>query len=165
MTQEEILERNKEIALMLGWEEATTEYKMKWCAVPTEERLSRLNQTYVPFLMKENNEPLFEDSVLWNKDWNCLMDAVKFIKKNLRTSEDTDDAKVGEYFIDEWRFGVKSYYIRLIQWNDKGWRMFDRENIDLSIYYVIGENCQSEKEAIFLVVSDLAKLLNKKPFI
>jgi hypothetical protein len=89
------------------------------------------------------------------------MDAVGFIKQNLRTSEDTDDAKVGEYFIDEWRFGVKSYYIRLIQWTDKGWRMFDEVNRDLSIYYIVGENCQSEKEAIFLAVSDLAKLYNK----
>jgi hypothetical protein len=89
------------------------------------------------------------------------MDAVGFIKQNLRTSEDTADAKVGEYFIDEWRFGVKSYYIRLTQWTDKGWRMFDKENRDLSIYYIIGENCQSEKEAIFLAASDLAKLYNK----
>jgi hypothetical protein len=111
--------------------------------------------------MKENNEPLFEDTVYWSKSWNSLMDAVGFIKQNLRTSEDTADAKVGEYFIDEWRFGVKSYYIRLIQWTDNGWRMFDGVNRDLSIYYIIGENCQSEKEAIFLAVSDLAKLYNK----
>jgi hypothetical protein len=161
MLQEEILERNKEIALMLGWKEATLEYKMKWCAVPTEDRLIRLNQLYVPFLMKENNEPLFEDTMYWSESWNSLMDAVGFIKQNLRTSEDTADAKVGEYFIDEWSFGVKSYYIRLIQWTDNGWRMFDGVNRDLSFYYIIGENCQSEKEAIFLAVSDLAKLYNK----
>jgi hypothetical protein len=40
--------------------------------------------------------------------------------------------------------------------------MTDRENHDLSIYYIIGENCQSEKEAIFLAVSDFAKLYNSK---
>jgi hypothetical protein len=39
--------------------------------------------------------------------------------------------------------------------------MFDEVNRDLSIYYIIGENCQSEKDAIFLVVSDFAKLYNK----
>jgi hypothetical protein len=136
MLQEEILERNKEIVLMLG-----------------------LNHDEEAFVF--DGQAYSWDLPRFYSDWNYIMDAVGFIKQNLRTSEDTDDAKVGEYFIDEWRFGVKSYYIRLIQWTDNGWRMFDRVNLDLSIYYIIGENCQSEKEAIFLAVSDLAKLYNK----
>ena len=137
MLQEEILERNKEIVLMLG-----------------------LNHDEEAFVF--DGQAYSWDLPRFYSDWNYIMDAVGFIKQNLRTSEDTADAKVGEYFIDEWRFGVKSYYIRLIQWTDNGWRMFDGVNRDLSIYYIIGENCQSEKEAIFLAVSDFAKLYNNK---
>jgi hypothetical protein len=137
MTQEEILQRNREIYSMLG--------------LRNEEEFTLHEGQFRPF-----------DPPKFYSDWNYIMDAVGFIKQNVRTFEDTVNAKVGEYFIDEWRFGVKSYYIRLIQWTDNGWRMFDEVNRNFSIYYIIGENCQSEKEAIFLVVSDFAKLYNNK---
>lgn len=161
MIQQEIQERNKQIALMLGWEEATLEYKLKWCAVPTEERLNKLDPQYIPILMKENKAPLWQDSLMWNKDWNWLMEAVDFVKKNLRCSNDTENAKLNEYFIDKWDFKVKSYNVTLMQWTNNGWRMFDDKNKDLSMLYVIGENCESEKEAVFLIISNIAKLYNK----
>lgn len=161
----EIVERNKEIATMLGWKEATLEYKLKWCAIPTEERLNRINPKYVPILMKENEYPLFESSFVWHLDWNWLMEAVAFIKQNIKLSDDeyTKEAKIGEFFIDEWEFRVKKYYLRIIQWTENGWRMFfgANENPELSMYYIIGENCTSEKEAVFLIVSDFAKLYNE----
>jgi hypothetical protein len=81
MTPQEIQERNKQIALMLGWKEATLEYKLRWCAVPTEERLNILDQDHVPILMKENKDPLWSSSLLWDSDWNWLMEAVEFIKE------------------------------------------------------------------------------------
>jgi hypothetical protein len=142
MTQQE---RNKGIALMLG-----KEYKDNWIVI-NYSNVCGVNPTGKTW-----------QECIFHSDYNWLMDAVGFIKQNLRTSHNTVGAKVGEYFIDEWTFGVKTYYIRLIQWTDKGWRMTDRENHDLSIYYIIGENCQSEKEAIFLAVSDFAKLYNNK---
>jgi hypothetical protein len=80
MINKETQDRNKQIALMLGWKEATLEYKLKWCAVPTEERLNRLDQDYVPILMKENKDPLWSSSLLWHSDWNWLMEAVEFIE-------------------------------------------------------------------------------------
>ena len=76
MTQQE---RNIEIAKMLGWKMATLEYKLKWCGVPTEERLNKLDPQYVPILMKENEEPLWNDTLSWDSNWNWLMDAVKFL--------------------------------------------------------------------------------------
>jgi hypothetical protein len=87
MTPQEIQERNKQIAMMLGWEEATLEYKLKWCSVPTEERLNRLNQDYVPLLMKENEDPLWNSSLLWHLDWNWLHDAILFLKKYFDNKE------------------------------------------------------------------------------
>ena len=162
MTQQEIQERNKEIALMRGWKEATLKYKIKWCGVKTEDRLNRLDKDFVPILMKENEEPLWEDSLRWHSDWNWLMESVEFIKKNIKSSSNTRDAKIGELFIDKWEFKVKSYYVRLIQWTKNGWRMPDRDDMELSLLYIIGENCESEKEALFLIVSDIAKLYNEK---
>lgn len=76
-----LTERNKQIALMLGWKEATLEYKLKWCSVPTEERLNEINPKYVPILMKENEEPLWESSLKWHSNWNWLIEAVQFINK------------------------------------------------------------------------------------
>jgi hypothetical protein len=94
------------------------------------------------------------------------MEAVEFIKKNIKVSsgDNTKDAKIGEFFIDEWNFKVKSYYLRVIQWTENGWRMMlnRNENYELSMLYIIEENCDSEKEATFLIVSDFAKLYNEK---
>ena len=132
MTQQEIQDRNKEIALMLDLNH---------------------DEEVVIFNMHSYSW----DMLRFNSDWNWLMEAVEFIKKNIRLSSNTSDAKVGEYFIDEWEFNVKKFYIRLIQWTGTGWKMFDK---DLSIFYIIGVNCQSEKEAIFLAVSDFAQKFN-----
>jgi hypothetical protein len=151
LEKEEIKERNYEIAFMLDWREEQTG---SWFQIKD-------NANYVVY-SEHNNYP--HKGLPFHRDWNWLMEAVEFIKKNIRSSSNTSDAKVGEYFIDEWEFKVKKFYIRLIQWTDKGWRMFDKENKDLSILYIIGENCQSEKEAIFLAVSDFAKLCNEKKF-
>jgi hypothetical protein len=87
MIQEEIQERNKQIALMLGWKEATLEYKLKWCNVKTEERLNRIKPKYIPILMKENEEPLFESFLKWDSDWNWLMMAIRFLHKHFESKE------------------------------------------------------------------------------
>jgi len=149
MTQQEIQERNQEIALMLGFK-----YKNQskaWAKYPLDNN---------SFLSLKGWISMY--NLKFHSDWNWLMEAVKFIKKNIRTSNNTSDAKVGEYFIDEWEFKVKNYYVRLIQWTEKGWRMSDTDNMDLSIRYVIGMNCSSEIEAVFSIVSDFAKLYNNK---
>ena len=135
MTQQEIQERNKQIALMLGKKEQL-EYWKQWVDI--------------------------ESKLKWHSDWNWLMEAVEFIKKNIRTSNNTENASNKEIFIDEWEFKVTKYYLRLIQWTNAGWRMFDNKNRNLSMLYIIGENCETEKEAVFKIVSDFAKFLNNK---
>jgi len=142
METTEIQERNKQIALMLGWKNLN------------DDSFPEFINTFGDFYPLKN--------LKFDSDWNWLMEAVEFIKKNIRLSSNTSDAKVGEYFIDECEFNVKKFYIRLIQWTGTGWKMFDKEHKDLSIFYIIGVNCQSEKEAIFLAVSNFAKLYNNK---
>jgi hypothetical protein len=158
MELKEILERNSRIATMLGWEyidkdsHPTAYENYGWWKVGT----------YHKDIDARNNENWkgFNDSLNFHKDWNKLMIASSFIKKNIRTSYNTEGAKFGEIFIDEWEFKINRYYIRLIQWKD-GWKMFDESNRNLSILYIIGENCHSELEAVFKAISDFAKLYNE----
>ena len=144
-------ERNKQIALMLGWDE---EQPGSWFTVNE-------NSKYVVY-SEHNNYPY--KGLPFNRDWNWLMKGVEFIKTNIRISSSNltqFPPKVGEYFIDEWRFQVKSFFVTFFQWTDNGWRMVDNNNKDLCNYYVIGENCESEMEAIFLFVSNFAKIYNE----
>jgi hypothetical protein len=150
MEQQEIQERNKQIALMLGW------------------KITDGIISYIPEESSFQHEVGYSASgfLQFDSDWNWLMEAVEFIKKNIKVSsgDNTKDAKIGEFFIDEWNFKVKSYYLRVIQWTENGWRMMlnRNENYELSMLYIIGENCDSEKEATFLITSDFAKLYNEK---
>jgi len=144
MTPQEIQERNKQIALMLGWKETTLEYKLKWRGVPTEERLKRLNQDYVPILMKENEDPLFNSSLRWHSNWNWLMEAVEFIYGTLgfRKYSYSNEEHSRCLFTD----------MAIISQNHN----YGGGNI------ITDSGKQStEKEAVFIAVSDFAKLYNQ----
>jgi len=136
MELQEIQDRNSDIARMFGWEQYK-DSKERWF------------EHWKPNTMLEKPWSNRVERLKFDSDWNWLMEAVEFIKKNIRLSSNTSDVKVGEYFIDEWEFNVKKFYIRLIQWTGTGWKMFDKEHKDLFIFYIIGVNCQSEKEAIY----------------
>jgi hypothetical protein len=135
MTQQEIQERNKQIALMLGWKEATLEYKLKWSGVKTEERLNRLDKDFVPILMKENEEPLWEDSLRWHSDWNWLMEAVEFINNTHNQGIPHRDLHY-----------TMGYLLHGGWWRDT----------------LIPERLLSDKTQLFIAVSDFAKLYNNK---
>ena len=167
MTQQEIQERNKQIAMMLGWKNSFAHKVDQYGYYQTVDGYSTpyintLDEQAVEY-QSDKNAFAIED-LQFHSDWNWLMDAVEIIKKNIKVSSDefTENAKIGEFFIDEWDFGVKKYYLRVIQWTENGWRMYNgrNENSELSMFYIIGENCDSEKEATFLIVSDFAKLYN-----
>lgn len=80
MENKEILEGNKLIAEFMGWQEPSLEYKIKWCGVKTEERLKKINEEYIPYLIKEkNSEPLFKDSLRYHSSWDWLMPVVEKI--------------------------------------------------------------------------------------
>lgn len=137
-------ERNEQIALMLGWTRYNHASYFTWTTPD-----------------KPKNH-MYESTLQFDSDWNWLMEAVEFVKKNIRTSSETSDSKEGEYFIDEWEFKINKYYIRLIQWTKNGRKMYNDKNKYLSILYIIGYNCSSEQEAVFLAISDFAKLYNNK---
>ncbi len=169
MTQQEIQERNKQIALMLGWKNSFAHKVDRYGYYQTVDGYSTpyintLDEQAVEY-QSDKNAFAIED-LQFHSDWNWLMEAVEFIKKNIKVSsgDNTKDAKIGEFFIDEWNFKVKSYYLRVIQWTENGWRMMlnKNENYELSMLYIIGKNCDSEKEATFLITSDFAKLYNNK---
>lgn len=106
----------------------------------------------------------------YHSNYGLLMQAIEKIR-NWKGSDEAKNAKVGEYFIDEFKIGKNSVYIRLIQWVGKskgGWRMFDDKNRDLSILYVTDNtdpnfgNAKNLKEALFMAASDFATVVLKK---
>jgi hypothetical protein len=156
MTQQEIQERNKQIIQMLGFKKGWWVHQQKPLTDDKKQWWDIDGKTFL------GTAVYYDKDLKFHSDWNWLMEAVFFIKENIKSSSNTKDAKFGELFIDEWEFRVKSYYVRLIQWTKNGWRMPDRDDMELSLLYIIGENCESEKEALFLIVSDIAKLYNEK---
>jgi hypothetical protein len=144
MTQQEIQQRNKEIALMLGWEDATLEYKLKWCGVPTEERLDRLNKDYIPFLTKKDkSEPLFNDGLRCDSDWNQLMESVEFIE-NLKMQVSIIDNECAIIDIEKAEKEENPFMIEPVT----------------KCY-----NGETKKEAVFIAISDFAKLYNNNNLI
>jgi hypothetical protein len=105
MTQQEIQERNKQIALMLG-------YKTTW--------LDKLFYTWkCRFLY----------------DWNLLMEAIEFIEK-LNKIEDCN-----------------KYDVSIC---------LNKVKIDTTDKEIVWTKAVTKKEAVFIAVSDFAKLYNEK---
>jgi hypothetical protein len=73
-----MLDKNIEIAKMLGWEETTLEFKLKWCCC-TPDGLTRLNPEVIPILNR-GGEVLFIDTIFFDSDCGWLMRAVNFIE-------------------------------------------------------------------------------------
>lgn len=125
MTQQEIQERNKQIALMLGM---------------------KIEGTYITN-RKEFNSLLhsIEDTLKFHSDWNWLMEAVEFIENKL---------KLGTV-ISNMGFGINNQYINI----NRGVSIVD-ETID-NPSKIMGKS-STKKEAVFIAVSDFAKLYNNK---
>lgn len=127
MTQQEIKERNEQIALMLGW-------------IPYE----GLNPRWRNSFETNGNSEIFNkvvETLKFHSDWNWLMEVVEFIRlKNWSydmycPSSINEKDSDGEFECNFW----------------------DKINPE-----VIGRSKTSLKEAVFLAVSDFAKLYNNK---
>lgn len=132
MEQQEIQERNKQIALMLG---AYTKDMMSACGLgPMEE--DELNLSFDIF-----NEKLFSNNggsgwlikdLKFHSDWNWLMEAVEFIKKTCGVSMVQGPAKKPTCVIH------------------------------LGNLRALSGQSNTLEEAVFTAVSDFAKLYNEK---
>ncbi len=132
MASEEIQERNKQIALMLGW-------------------------THNKFMNRWNDEDIFHkyayvEELKFHSDWNWLMEAVEFIEGK-------------DYWVEivKSQLGTKTRNYPII------WCEIGKENstdlLDDNCYTKItrGESVnRNKKEAVFIAVSDFAKLYNEK---
>ena len=144
-------ERNENIAKFMGWfqEEGSETWFVKGkSAVYVAYSPSSHSCTDLPF----------------HRDMNYLVKAIEILRSTIRHTSKTKDAKIGEYFIDELEMKMHSFYCRLIQWTADGWRMFDSktENPDLSVYYIVGENCETWTEGFYLTVSTIINVISKK---
>ena len=147
MKPTEIVERNKEIAIMLGWKKATLEYQMEWCGVPTEERLKNLSENLIPSLMRDDLGPLWDDSLEYHLNWNSLILGVDFVERLRYGVEFTkcfDDIAYGSRAGDYW-IAIKKVNPNC-SWSDKG---------------IIYLEHKDRKLGVFIAISDFAKLYNE----
>ena len=115
MTQQEIQERNRDIALMLGL------HHDKECVI---------------YEMKAYTW----DMLRFHSDWRWLMDAVEFIEKKI---------KVNSEYASDYNVVFDSFSC----------------SIETTGYHqktIININNQNKKEAVFIAVSQFAKLYNNK---
>jgi hypothetical protein len=136
MTQQEIKERNKEIALMLGLKPLQKPYTG---AYQTSD--STYNPTFYHDRMEGESWYLYPQ---YDSDWNWLMEAVEFIEK----------LKGMSIYIGKNRMN-KLHSVE-ISYEDNTWQK--RPHIDKTIFI---QN-ELKKEAVFIAVSDFAKLYNNK---
>jgi hypothetical protein len=128
MIEQEIQERNKQIALMLGWKE---EQPGSWFKVTD-------SVNYVVY-SEHNNYP--HKGLPFHRDWNWLMEeAVEFIKNQ--------KAENSEHYL----FSI----------NDESENVFIINHLAENTYVIQIPIRDSLKEAVFIAVSDFAKLYNDK---
>lgn len=124
MKQQEIQERNKQIALMLGlkrgwWihqEKPLTDDKKQWCDIG--------GKTFL------GTKIYYDRDLKFHSDWNWLMEAVEFIEK------------------------IYSYKVKI---ESKGCIIYKNSNA-----VIIHYSTESKLVAVFIAVSDFAKLYNNK---
>jgi hypothetical protein len=126
MTPQEIQERNKQIALMLGFK-----YKNQakyWSIYPLDDNsfLSKLG-----YVMMCN--------LKFHSDWNWLMEAVEFIRR------------LG------WNYDISSPIASLKESSLFECDFWNKNNHDIN-----RRSLNSQKEAVFIAVSDFAKLMTSQ---
>lgn len=134
MTQEEIYNGNVEIAKMLGWVETTLQDKMDWLGCRTEERLNNIDKKYIPILKFINDSKL--DNVIF------------------------PDFPVNDYSKDWY------YLMNAVEFIEKQNTQITIKNNNCKIEYLIGRYIETiapnKKQAVFIAVSQFAKMYNNK---
>jgi hypothetical protein len=131
MLDEVKIQGNIEIAKMIGWEETTEEFKIKWVGCKTEERLSRINKEHIPILQKDG-DVLFPDFSVYDfsSDWKYLMDAMEYIENinpTIRTEITTSSCLiyrntfvlVSQYMDNEGRRKVEMVFDTVVEFAKK----------------------------------------------
>jgi len=114
MTPQEIQERNKQIALMLGWERHN-------------------HASYFTWTKQNSKDHIYESILQFHLDWNWLHEAVEFIE----------------------RLSVH----HMVETNRSSCVIYNGKNIITANYFKADK---TKKEAVFIAVSDFAKLYNEK---
>jgi hypothetical protein len=136
MTPQEIQERNKQIALMLGWERHNHASYFTWT--------------------KQNSKYHIYDSILqFDSNWNWLMDAVEFIEKLKFNTKacvhcNNDRVYLKTYPLTQTELSPEEEYFA---------KFISVTNFHFEFCYALKP---TKKEAVFIAVSDFAKLYNEK---
>jgi hypothetical protein len=139
MTQQEIQERNKEIALMLGWSQNQN---------PDHDGVLEI---WWPVTTLEKPWGFRVERLEFHSDWNWLMEAVEFIEsKIIYTVKIISTPTISQRW---YMYTVQIYNTRSATLLTQGEKI-----IEIQSHY---HKNQSKKETVFIAVSDFAKMYNK----
>jgi hypothetical protein len=147
MIQEELLKRNKEIVLMLGWKKTSAHkrdqygYYQPVVGYSTPYR-NRLDTQAVEYQFDKNAFAV--EDLQFHSDWNWIMEGVEFIEEKLKL----------ETVISNMGFGSNNQYINI----NRGISIINETYDNPS--KIMGK-ASTKKEAVFIAVSDFAKLYNE----
>lgn len=151
--QDEIKHRNEAMAKFLGWFKDPKGLQDTWY---TWKMGFTKPAQYVAY--SEHSDPY--KGLPFHHDLNYLYMVLE--KVNLMRSEnESKNCKVGEYFIDRFEIGRKQFFISMYQWTKNGWRSSKNENPELTILYIVGENCKDWKDGLYMSISDLILAITK----
>jgi hypothetical protein len=146
MTKQEIQERNKQIALMLGWKYSFAHKVDQYGYYQTVDGYSTpyINTLDEQALEYQSDKNAFAvEDLQFHSDWNWLMEAVEFIE-NLQSD---------------------NFYMEFFWLNGPNVSLYQKDNQKgLILWETHGrfKNVETKKEAVFITVSDFAKLYNNK---
>jgi hypothetical protein len=147
MTKEELLERNKQIALMLGAEINDTLERIYIDKMLDDELIFHnmsVNLSSYEWSGTRNIHYIPFDMLQFNSDWNWLMEALKFIEDELKLKT----------VISNNCMGICNQYINI----NKGISIID-ETVTINSK-ILGHGT-TKKEAIFKAVSEFAEFHNR----
>ena len=134
MITEEIQERNKQIAFMLGWEEEVGSWY-------TNKGFAR-----IVIYSAYNNYP--HVGLPFYRDWNWLMEAVEFIEKLKFNTKACIHCNNDRVYLNTYPIESSQYSAKFI-------------SITNSKINFCSTKASTKKEAVFIAVSDFAKLYNQ----
>ena len=143
MTPQEIQERNKQIALMLGLKPLGRPYDG---AFITDDNTDHSFRIFFNGLLEGESWYQYPE---FHRNWNWLMEAVEFIEKLKFNTKACIHCNIDRVYLNTYPIESSQYSAKFISITD-------------SKINFCSTKASTKKEAVFIAVSDFAKLYNEK---
>lgn len=135
--------RLEEIAKMLGWYQELKGYTVgSW--------FKKTDVSIIVAYSIHNNYP--HQDLPFRRDYNYLMQAFEFMR--LQAYRRKNRNKDTELYIDRFELNRNSIFLSVMICEDAKWKF-------KTISYIVGKNAETYKDAMFMAISDFAKIYNE----